>query len=236
MKNFRSVASSGEIPVEDLTALVGRNESGKSNLLLALETVNPTGGQKDIDPVKNFPRGRHLKECRPDTVIAKTVWKLDPAQAQELLKVLPNHAPLTDVQVTRRYGATQRSVELLGLKPPALEPKKVASLLRRVMPVIEGVVTKIPEPHLEPARNALQAVNEAVARQDDPRVWGQAVTKRCTALRAAIGTGGVTLEETPDELLAELEEMAANLSTFEEGHGKAKELVIGAASDVYLYR
>lgn len=36
--NFRSVKDSGEIEVSDVGALIGVNESGKTNLLLPLES------------------------------------------------------------------------------------------------------------------------------------------------------------------------------------------------------
>ncbi|MBU6457808.1 MAG: AAA family ATPase [Bradyrhizobium sp.] len=127
VENFRSVASSGDIPIAELTALVGRNESGKSNLLLALETVNPVGGQKDLDPVKNFPRGRHLNECKPETVVVNTTWQLNAAQTQEVSKVLSDHGPVKDVHIVRKYNAKQSTVELLGVKPPVLDAKKVSS-------------------------------------------------------------------------------------------------------------
>ena len=39
--NFRSVKNSGWIDCDDVTTLVGVNESGKSNLLLALWKLNP---------------------------------------------------------------------------------------------------------------------------------------------------------------------------------------------------
>jgi predicted ATPase len=227
VENFRSVASSGNIPIEELTALVGRNESGKSNLLLALETVNPIGGQKDLDPVKNFPRGRHLSECNPQTIVVNTIWQLDAAQTQELAKVLPDHGPVKQVHIKRKYNAKQGAVDLLDVKPPVLDPKKVASLIRRVTPVIDAVVSNISEPHLEPAKAAMTAVIDSVNKQADSRAWGQAVVQACKALRAAIGAGGVTLDEAPDELIAELEELATRLSTFEEAQGKAKALVLG---------
>jgi hypothetical protein len=211
VENFRSVASSGDIPIEELTALVGRNESGKSNLLLALETVNPVGGQKDLDPVKNFPRGRHLNECNPQTVVVNTIWQLDAAQTQELSKVLPDHEPVNQVHIIRKYNAGQSTVDLMGVNPPVLEPKKVASLVRRVTPVIDSAISNISEPHLEPAKAAIKAVIDAANKQGDSRAWGQAVVQTCKALRGAIGAGGVTLDEGPDELLAELEELATEL-------------------------
>ncbi len=39
--NFRSVEDSGWIDVSDVTALIGENEAGKTNLLLPLWKLNP---------------------------------------------------------------------------------------------------------------------------------------------------------------------------------------------------
>ncbi len=39
--NFRSVADSGWIAADDVTALIGTNESGKTNLLLPLWKLHP---------------------------------------------------------------------------------------------------------------------------------------------------------------------------------------------------
>ncbi|WP_238929523.1 AAA family ATPase [Vibrio harveyi] len=41
VRNFRSINDSGFVTTEELTAILGRNESGKSNLLLALQHINP---------------------------------------------------------------------------------------------------------------------------------------------------------------------------------------------------
>lgn len=52
--HFRSVMDSGWINCNDVTTLVGVNESGKSNILLALWKFNPArGGQ--IDPLHDLP-------------------------------------------------------------------------------------------------------------------------------------------------------------------------------------
>ncbi|WP_210247315.1 AAA family ATPase [Blastochloris sulfoviridis] len=65
--NFRSINSSGDIKVSRITALLGRNESGKSNLLRALQSLNPVDGFAALNPIKDFPRHRCLEECKPDT-------------------------------------------------------------------------------------------------------------------------------------------------------------------------
>ena len=49
VKNFKSVKDSGWISCSEVTTLVGVNEAGKSNLLLALWKLNPaTGGKIDV--------------------------------------------------------------------------------------------------------------------------------------------------------------------------------------------
>src|SRR3981081_2158166 len=73
----------------------------------------------------------------------------------------------------------------------------------------------------------VSATHRAKEERQDVQAWGLAVAKPCAALRNGIGTGGVRLEKAPDELLAELEEMATSLSSFEEAHGKARQLVLG---------
>jgi len=45
--NFRSIEDSGVVPIERVAALVGKNESGKTNFLQALVRLNPAPGQPD---------------------------------------------------------------------------------------------------------------------------------------------------------------------------------------------
>ena len=46
--NFRSIIDSGWINLDDVTTLVGENETGKTNLLLPLWKLNPAGGGGEI--------------------------------------------------------------------------------------------------------------------------------------------------------------------------------------------
>lgn len=53
---YRSVEDSGEFPVEPgVTCLVGKNESGKTNVLQALYRVNPVEAGTRFDEVLDFP-------------------------------------------------------------------------------------------------------------------------------------------------------------------------------------
>ncbi len=53
--NFRSVEDSGFLDLDDVTALIGVNESGKTNLLLPLWKLNPAG-DGTIDPPSDYPK------------------------------------------------------------------------------------------------------------------------------------------------------------------------------------
>jgi hypothetical protein len=53
--NFRSVMDSGFLDLDDVTALIGVNESGKTNLLLPLWKLNPAGDGA-IDTISDYPK------------------------------------------------------------------------------------------------------------------------------------------------------------------------------------
>jgi hypothetical protein len=143
--NFRSINDSGEISVAKLSSLVGRNESGKSNLLLALVTLNPAGGPKPLNKIKDFPRGRRLEECTDNTLVVDTHWKLSPAEADALSKTLGYAANLTDVRIARGYAPTP-CVDL-AVARPTIERAEVENVLRRLGPALTPRIAALEDPH-----------------------------------------------------------------------------------------
>jgi hypothetical protein len=55
VKNFRSVSDSGWLEVDDVTALIGVNESGKTNILLPLWKLKPAR-DGEIQPTSDYPK------------------------------------------------------------------------------------------------------------------------------------------------------------------------------------
>lgn len=53
---FRNIVDSGDIPVESVTALVGKNESGKSAILQGLHHLNPAKPAVALDLLDEYPR------------------------------------------------------------------------------------------------------------------------------------------------------------------------------------
>ena len=61
---FRSVQDSGWIDAEQITALIGTNESGKTNIMLPLWKLNPAAeGQIDLQDDFAPRQISHLPEC-----------------------------------------------------------------------------------------------------------------------------------------------------------------------------
>lgn len=60
VENFRSVVDSGWVDAERVTALIGVNESGKTNLLLPLWKLNPAR-EGEIRPTSDYPKGNYAK-------------------------------------------------------------------------------------------------------------------------------------------------------------------------------
>src|SRR6266481_9534618 len=56
--NFRSVDDSGWIDVDEVSALIGTNESGKTNLLIPLWKLNPAKNG-EISPIADYPRKQY---------------------------------------------------------------------------------------------------------------------------------------------------------------------------------
>ncbi len=76
--NFRSVEDSGWIECDDVTTLVGINESGKSNLLLALWKLHPVNNG-DIDILHDMPVSKLsvMRNNTADEVFIEAVFSID---------------------------------------------------------------------------------------------------------------------------------------------------------------
>lgn len=117
--NFRSVDDSEEFTVEPVTCLVGKNEAGKSAILLALAALNPHPSTPAVfDKERDYPRRllTQYDQRHPegDAVAVSSVWTLDAAEIASIAKVIGVEVITTDtVTISRRYGhALQIDVNL----------------------------------------------------------------------------------------------------------------------------
>ncbi|HLO85380.1 MAG TPA: AAA family ATPase [Nostocaceae cyanobacterium] len=97
--NFRSVDDSGWIEVDSVTSLIGTNESGKTNLLLALWKLNPAQ-DGEIKPTADYPRKRfnEIRSMSSKPVFISTYFELSNSLAEEISNL--TGTTIDDVKIT----------------------------------------------------------------------------------------------------------------------------------------
>lgn len=217
VENFRSIEASGEVDIAEITALVGRNESGKSNLLLALASLNPPGGLKPLNPVKDFPRSRKLQDCNDQTHVVWTWWTLEKDETEAIKELIDFE--LKTVAVGRGYGP-KMWVDFL-VKPAPHDPAKDATTLKRLKPVLSAKWKKFEEAHATAAATAWAELEAAGAQKD----WAKATTAAAQKLRDTLGAAEYILTEKEDEMLREIEVEAERITNFATNSEKARETI-----------
>jgi len=100
---FRSITDSGWIDSEKITALIGTNESGKTNLLLALWKLNPAK-EGAIDPIADYPRKRYneIRNMEQKPVFISAEFLLDEPLVKKLSEITGAEPEEVRVALVRR--------------------------------------------------------------------------------------------------------------------------------------
>jgi AAA ATPase-like protein len=111
--NYRSVENSGEFTIDDMLCLVGKNEAGKTAILLAIAGLNPHPLTPiTYDKERDYPR-RFLTEYGErhshDQAVVATTWWQPEANTLKLIadSIGPHGLRNEPVKVLRRYEATE---------------------------------------------------------------------------------------------------------------------------------
>lgn len=170
--DFRSIEDSGEVPIERVACLVGKNESGKSNCLEALVRIHPAPGQpRSFDINDDYPRKRlsdierdlKLDDFKYPTVV-KATYELDQNDVaaieaefgQGTLKLDESSSVSVSVSYDRHRvwdiavdeaSAIEHLLDEHGVKLGAAKPKTIPALLERAAsdttPDLSGIASKI---------------------------------------------------------------------------------------------
>jgi energy-coupling factor transporter ATP-binding protein EcfA2 len=230
VQTFRSVVDSGWITTDQVTALIGTNESGKSNVLVPLWKLSPASEGK-IDPVADYPRNR-FHEIRgmakkPTFIVAQ--FALDESFAKELaelMKVAPEAVGV--VTVSRDFDdKTDVQFDKAG-KEPIVDR---ANLIAAVVAAKSDIDNADPVTGEEAIRAAATAaiVTTLATLQGDPT---QHVPKhQRQSVQDALGA--VSLDDSPVHSVAaprfgQLRDgvMATFIQAVDEGWQKARDLVL----------
>src|SRR5713101_3105101 len=140
VRNFRSVDDSGWVEVENVAALIGTNESGKTNILLPLWKLNPAK-EGAIDLTSDYPR-KHYNTFRtqsPQPVFIEAVFEVGADLSQQLAKLAGMPAEqMNHVFVSRRFDGT-RTVDFPNAQPPrTIEKSRAPAALSQAETELTG--------------------------------------------------------------------------------------------------
>lgn len=110
IQNFRSIENSEEFSLDQVTSLVGKNEAGKTAVLLALAALNPHPATPvTIEKERDYPR-RYLTQYRErhpkaEATVVTTTWDLSDADHAAIVSEFGNGVLLKkQVVISRAYG------------------------------------------------------------------------------------------------------------------------------------
>lgn len=136
VQNYRSVEDSGEISFEDdVTCLVGKNESGKTAVLQALHLLNPLNpvkGKKTYDEVMDYP-SRHYSAYKRNKVkngpapVLTATFRLDDDEVATLKRAFGDDV-LDDHEVIVKKGYGSGTTYISGYNEAAAVTHMAASL------------------------------------------------------------------------------------------------------------
>jgi energy-coupling factor transporter ATP-binding protein EcfA2 len=233
IQNYRSITDSGPIHVGQLTSLLGRNESGKSNLLRALHSLNPSDGFRVLHKVKDFPRHRRLEECSDSTPVVATSWDLDDTDRTELGKLWARGGTATAVRIGRNYG-DKRTVGFEGVSAQEFDAAAIKSKVRKIVPAVKAKAAKLDEPVRAVLEAAADTFDGDVAPSADALTWASKAKPALAALRQAMATADAELTDTQDAYVVEMKDLADAIAGDIEGEKKARQWII-AQMPVFMY-
>lgn len=104
VQNYKKIQDTDWIKCGDITAFVGKNESGKSALFRGLSKINPSDGEK-YNGLKEFPRKRYAAEFKQkDWPVCSVKFQLESKEIDKLKHISSMFNKTTEIIITRHYS------------------------------------------------------------------------------------------------------------------------------------
>ncbi|MDC0035559.1 AAA family ATPase [Chloroflexi bacterium] len=163
--NYRSIDDSSWVNVDGVTALVGKNESGKTAFLQAIRKINSISGDEDAFTIRDYPRKGYIKykkihEQNPCEVAqaefelsAEEVSEIEANFGREILAsnrviVTKNYKNERNWKIELSEVPTQTSEETKFTQPSTSTPSSFQNAVRNIEPTI-SLSDRISEQFLE---------------------------------------------------------------------------------------
>src|SRR5258708_35023458 len=136
IQNYKIIHDAGEVEIDRLvTALVGKNESGKTGVLRAL-WKSRNNAQMDFDKLRDFPRSEYSRERKNNQYVAHAFFSLDDMEATSLSATVGHTGPMpSQVQQDTWYQGEDKTGRAISI--PAL------AYLRKTPAAAQGIVRTV---------------------------------------------------------------------------------------------
>lgn len=225
IQNFRSIFDSGLITTDKLTAILGRNESGKTNLLLALESLNPAEEFIELSRIKDFPRNRKLSDFSPDIKVVETEWTLTKDELEKLAEIYPRARNITSVNISRNYNGKTRYFGFNGLTPFTYDTTKIKKEIRSILAQVEFFFEK--EDNNTEANKAelkliMDTCNALLPIPERPIAWSLQAKGKPQELRKFLIKHDIQLKDSSDNALDGIEDILEEIISDDSRQAEAR--------------
>lgn len=196
VQNFRSVEDSGWVGCDDVTTLVGVNEAGKSNLLLALWKLNPAYGG-EINLLADMPRRIYSTARREpaEYTFIEADFELNEKVSQAVIsKCLMQNEGSLQVRVSKVFDGSTSISFLNAEAPSSVTSQRLQTVVQETRSTVEN--TPASNPELEKAQEAALNALEQVERAF-PDSQANITADQLSTLRGHLRSTQKQLKETP---------------------------------------
>lgn len=219
--HYRSINDSGSVNTSEQTALVGRNESGKTSLLLALASLNPATGLQPLSLLKDFPRDRPHQAFNEELRVVQTTWHLSTAEQATLASIFPRARAVDTVTIGRTYKPT-RFVGFKDLPPLVVDTELVDKNCRRLEQALILQLQTQDSRAVNACTQALERLKTQLKTVQLPAgKWGELATPAIAELLAVLAANKIRLSGALDDYINALEIHAEALKQDAKAHERA---------------
>ncbi len=148
-------------------------------------------------------------------------WSLDATEQAELAAILPRAKVVKVLEIGRRYG-TSRYVAFQGLPPLAFDEAENRTKVRKIVPAVQAAADKLEEPAKAVLNKVAESFDDGMAPEPDRTAWATKAATALNGLRKALTVADADLTEKQDQLVTELEDMAALVAGDKDAQQKAR--------------
>jgi hypothetical protein len=184
IENYKIIDDTGWIDLdENVTALVGKNESGKTGILRALWKSRNKAGV-EFDKLNDYPRDRYSKDRKGSQYVVHTEYRLTSNEAKELAGLVGYSGKQLEIvgQQTRYSGeeSIQRKFVFPELEPTRRKASEIVSTVDAVMATLNVEHTSLVA--------ELQSTADAVHKEcgDGSHLWAPENIAALTAFQTAL--------------------------------------------------